>query len=150
MNDSRDETDDLLPRAIAARLAEERSIAILTPAADAAVLAQARAQFSGRRRRQSWAAPAAIAATIVIALTATVMLSQRRAAIIDGPATGGASASRDAPAASALADDVDGSGRVDILDAFALARADNDTPEGQARVAALASRIVSLDPGRAL
>lgn len=147
MNESRNASDDVLPRAIAERLAQEGSIAMLTPGVDAAVLAAARAQFGRRRRRLAWAMPAAIAATVIVAVTAAVLLSQRPAAVTDGSPSGGASASR-APAAAApataLPDDVDGSGRVDILDAFALARADDDTPEGRARVAALAARVVSL------
>ncbi|MGH7337603.1 MAG: hypothetical protein ACREI7_08500 [Myxococcota bacterium] len=45
-------------------------------------------------------------------------------------------------------DDVDGSGRVDILDAFALARARAADPArvAQGEVDALAGRIVSLRP----
>jgi hypothetical protein len=50
-----------------------------------------------------------------------------------------------------VADDVDGSGRVDILDAFALARlqAAGDAGIGDDRIEALAARVVSLGPQRA-
>jgi len=54
------------------------------------------------------------------------------------------------PAAPLVADDVDGSGRVDILDAFALARAHAGAgaanPAEQPDVARLAARVVALTP----
>jgi hypothetical protein len=163
MNDPREATDDL-PRALTDRLAGEQSVAMLTPRVDAAVLAAARAQFAGRRRRRNWARPAAIAATLVVTLTAAVLLGPRPGMVGEGSVAersvtdgafaddvNGAAAAATRGAAEALApgstvgDDIDGSGQVDILDAFALARADGGTPDGAARVAALAARIVSLD-----
>ena len=48
---------------------------------------------------------------------------------------------------ASVANDIDGSGVVDILDAFALARmqAADRTPAAQAEVDALSMRIVALD-----
>ena len=124
--------DDLdhLPRAIANRLAaEERSLTLLTPRVDEAVRRQATAHFASRgarRRRVSprwWAASAAAAAAAV----AFIVLAHRPLHEIGADA-------------HLAADDVDGSGRVDILDAFALARAG----AAQSQVDSLAERVVSL------
>jgi hypothetical protein len=114
--------DDLedLPRAIAERLAaQERSLGLLTPRADEAVRRRAAAHFAkrgaGRRRaRARWFAvsAAAAAAGVVFAILAS----------------------------RPIADDVDRSGRVDILDAFALARAH----AAQSQFDSLAERVVSL------
>lgn len=134
MQQAQDHHDDL-PRAIAARLAaQDRAVSILTPAVDEAVAREARAHFALRRPRPSariarrWAIPAAAAATVLVALF-----------VLPPPGDLGP---------PALADDVDGSGRVDILDAFALARtraADPGRVE-QSELDALTARIVALDP----
>ena len=87
-------------------------------AIDAAILRDARAGFSRRRRfglavRWAGATAAAAAAVLVIAL------SVRRNPLPTNVAT------------SALAGDLDGNGRVDILDAFVLARSvDAGSTEG--------------------
>jgi hypothetical protein len=54
----------------------------------------------------------------------------------------------EAPPAALAADDVDGSGQVDVLDAFALARRNAEHPDSAARIRieALLARIVSLTP----
>lgn len=124
-----------LPAAIVARLARaDRAVPIVAPRTDEAVLAAARAQFASRPRRAAvrrsrWAVPVgAVAAAILVAL------------VVVRPF--------DAPRSE---DDVDGSGRVDILDAFALARmraAQGDSAATQERIDALAERIVALVPAR--
>lgn len=126
---------DDLPAAIVARLARaDRAVPIVAPRTDEAVVGAARAQFASRPRRAAvlrprWAVPAgAVAAAILVAL------------IVVRPF--------DAPRS---ADDVDGSGRVDILDAFALARmraAQGESAATQERIDALAERIVALAPPR--
>lgn len=126
---SREYTD--LPEALKQRLAErDRVLHIVAPAADRSVLGLASAHFAGRpraaRRLRRWRLPAAIAASIVFAL------------LVIGPAElfGPGPASRD---------DIDGSGQVDILDVFALARMRADGSLGPGRdVDALAERIVAL------
>lgn len=122
-----------LPDTITERLARaDRSVSIVSPGTDQAVLELARQHFSGRDQRtyprpeRRWAVPAAIAASVLLALFVV------RPAGLFGPITAGP-------------DDIDGSGQVDILDAFALARAESDAVAPvQADVDALVMRIVSL------
>lgn len=137
------DTEDLdqLPDAIVARLsARDRKVSMLTPAVDRAIRDAARAQFASRplRRaaRRHLVYPAAAAAVLVLA----ALLIVRPFDEADNRAL-------------RLADDVDGSGQVDILDAFALARARAADPRSvsQRRIDELTDRIVSLDdPGAAL
>jgi hypothetical protein len=120
--------DDLasgeLPAAIVARLErQDRFVPIVAPRTDRAVADAARAYFAGRPRRavartRRWAVPLAAAAAILVAVLIVRPFDSLRE--------------------ETLADDVDGSGRVDILAAFALARAN----DGGA--VALAERVVSL------
>lgn len=135
MDPTRD-NDETLPPAIAARLrALDRAEPILDPRTDRAVLDAARAQFgsrparSARRARRRWAVPFAAAATLLLA------------AILLRPL--GVDVARDR-------DDVDGSGRVDILDVLALARmrAEGGAGVTDASVESLAYRIVALDAPR--
>jgi hypothetical protein len=118
------EFDDLPPELVARLKRGDSSQPIVDPRTDAAVLDRARAYFAGRRerprlpQRARWASLAAAAA---IAVALLVVQPFERA--------------RDP-------DDVDGSGRVDILDAFAVAR----MPGGDDRSALLAERIVALAP----
>lgn len=128
---------DQLPRALQERLAaQDRGIPMLTPAIDEALSRQAAAHFANRVAADArppvavdrrWAFPAAAAAAIL--LVALLVLQPQ------------------APDAPLLADDVDGSGRVDILDAFALARRRAADPSAVTAVEldALMARIVSLD-----
>ena len=117
---------DELPREIVARLrAADRARPIVDPRTDRAVLDAARRYFSGRpdvraARRARRLLPAAVAAAVVLA----VLVVQPLDRLARHP------------------DDVDGSGQVDILDAFALARA----PGGEERSRALAARVVTLSP----
>jgi hypothetical protein len=125
--------DGALPAAIVARLERaDRALGVVSPRTDEAVLAAARAQFAARPRhaavrRSRWAVPFAAAAAAVVA--AILVLRP-----FDVPR---------------VADDVDGSGRVDILDAFALARlraAQGDAAVSQERIDMLAERVVALAP----
>lgn len=116
---------DRLPEGVVARLRElDRSRPIVDARTDRAILDRARAVFASRPERRlrtvrRWTVPAAAAAAIVLA----VMLVQPLRELGRDP------------------NDVDGSGRVDVLDAFALARAGDDQ-----RSADLAAQIVALAP----
>lgn len=128
--------DETLPPAIAARLrALDAAQPIVDPRTDRAVLDAARAQFrmrAVRPARRRWAVPFAAAATLLLA---AILL---RPLLLDD--------------AARARDDVDGSGRVDILDVLALARMraeDNATAAvTDASVESLAYRIVALDAPR--
>ena len=125
---------DQLPEALVERLrARDRAISVLTPAVDRAVAAAARAQFAPRRSRAAarrrWYYPAAAAAAA--ALVALILIRPFDQSAVEQ---------------RRLADDVDGSGQVDILDALALARARAADPDSvsQGRIDDLTDRIVSL------
>jgi hypothetical protein len=130
-----DTDTETLPPAIVARLrALDRSQPIVDPRTDRAVLEAARVHFSPRpvrSPRRRWAVPFAAAASLLLA--AILM----RPLVLDTP-----------PAA----DDIDGSGRVDILDVLALARARAERGDAagisQARIDELGYRIVALDAPR--
>ena len=132
------EFPETLPPAIAKRLRElDRSQPIVDPRTDRAVLDAARAHFQGRpmraARRRRWAVPLGAAAAVLLA--AVLM----RPFVLD--------------TAAPLRDDVDGSGRVDVLDVLALARARavrGDAAVTEARIEELAYRIVALDVPRRL
>jgi hypothetical protein len=128
-----------IPTALRERLEQrDRELAIVSRDIDRAILARAEAQLAGgagqRRarptlhRRARWAIPFATAATILVAVLVLWPL-------------------REFVPERAPADDIDGSGRVDILDAFALARrqAEPGATIDQAEIDALATRIVRLD-----
>jgi hypothetical protein len=125
-----------LPPAIASRLrALDRMQPIVDPRTDRAVLDAASRYFAARpaaahARRTRWALPLGAAAAVLLA--AVLM----RPLVFDVPS----------------ADDVDGSGRVDVLDVLALARmraADGDASGiTDARIDELAYRIVALDSRR--
>lgn len=127
MSEQEPQLDDL-PREIVARLrAVDRAQPILDPRTDRAVLDAAQRFFRARQPRAAlWRrrlVPVAAAAMLVLALLVVQPLDR----LARNP------------------DDVDRSGSVDILDAFALARA----PGGEERGRALAVRVVSLAPERA-
>jgi len=110
------------PRELAEGLARLHGASpAVPPEMDAAVLAMARRHFARRRAARlvvRWAsAVAAAAAAVVIAWAAT--RSGNHAAM---PAAGQGSAKSLAMKAPAIGLDVDSSGAVNILDAFALAR----------------------------
>ena len=128
---------ETLPPSIASRLrALDRAQPIVDPRTDRAVLESARRYFqsrpvSTRPRRARWSLPLGAAAAVLLA--AVVM----RPFVLNGP-----------PAA----DDVDGSGRVDVLDVLALARmraaAGDASGVTDARIDELAYRIVMLESQR--
>jgi hypothetical protein len=130
-----------LPEALIQRLREhERTVSLLTPRTDRAVLEAAREQFGVRRARavpqRRWWYPAAVAAAV--ALVALLIARPFDQAGVE---------------ALRMAEDVDGSGQVDVLDVFALARARAGDPDtvSQGRIDALTDRIVSLGaPGAVL
>lgn len=124
-----------LPLIIAERLrARDRSVPVLTPQVDRTVMDAARTHFAARPARRAavyrrWNLPAAAAAAMLLALLWL------------------APSSRFGPDEARLTEDIDGSGRVDVLDAFALARLRASDP-GRVRqedIDALMARIVSLD-----
>jgi hypothetical protein len=127
MHDREPQFEDLPESLVASLKRAERAQAIVDPGRDRAILDAARRYFvsarPGRLRTPAlrWALPLAAAAALLVALLFVQPF---------GPKTS--------------ADDVDGSGHVDILDAFALARSQADRD----RVDALAARIVSLSPQR--
>jgi len=127
MNDQNRQFDQL-PEELVARLrALDRSRPIVDPRTDRAIVAQAQAHFAARVerfshvRRKRWAMTFAAAAALAVAFL--VVRPFDRFGLADP-------------------DDIDGSGQVDILDAFALARAQADDE----RIATLAARVVSLAP----
>ena len=119
---------------------------------DRAVIEMARRRFAGRRRSilvLRWASVSAAAAAVLLAVS--VMLQQERALTPHAPTT---------PPEAAVREDVDGNGRVDILDAFALARhieasgerrqhwdVNGDGDVNQVDVDTVAMAAVSLDRG---
>lgn len=123
MSDQEPQLDDL-PEALVARLrAADRAQPIVDPRTDHAVLDSARRYFGVRPpsyglARAKRLVPAAAAAVLLVAL----LVMQPVERFVRHP------------------DDVDRSGSVDILDAFALARTAGDSE----RAAALAARIVAL------
>ena len=131
------EQPETLPPAIASRLRRlDRAEAILDTRTDGAVLEAARSYFAARpaaarARRSRWAVPLGAAAAVLLAAVLV------RPLVFHTPS----------------ADDVDGSGRVDVLDVLALARmrAAGGDASGitDARIEELAYRIVALDSRRA-
>jgi hypothetical protein len=132
------EHPEVLPPAIVIRLRDlDRAQPIVDPRTDRAVLDAARSHFAQRPtalrpRRARWTLPLGAAAAVLVA--AVLM----RPLVLDpGPP-----------------DDVDGSGRVDVLDVLALARlrAERGDASGVtgARIDELAFRIVALDSPRSV
>ena len=121
--------NDQLPDDLVEHLRRDRRTTLLVPREiDRAVLRKAEAHFRGRDRREaghSWRRYLPVAAGLLVAV---VLARQFTLA----PDTGMA--------------DIDGSGQVNILDAFALARrrAGGDTTVSQARIDELAGQVVSL------
>ena len=107
----------------------DKSVAVLTPAVDRHVAAAAAAHFAqrpdtARPMRSRWAVAGTLAASLVVGVFLLRVQSD-----LD---------------TDRLANDIDGSGVVDILDAFALARM-NGTPASQAEIDALIMNVVSLN-----
>jgi len=128
MTDREPQFDDLPENVVARLRAADRAQPIVDPRTDRAVLDSAQRYFGARPPSYAWArvkrlVPAAAAAAALLAL----LILQPVERYVRHP------------------DDVDRSGTVDILDAFALAR----TPDGAERADALATRVVALRRSRA-
>ncbi len=119
-----------LPRDIVERLERlDKSVAVLTPAVDRRVSDAAAAHFAQRPDRvQPTSRRWAVVGTLAASLVAAAFLVRIQPGM----------------EATMLANDVDGSGVVDILDAFALARMD-EAPGAQAEIDALIGEIVALN-----
>ncbi len=132
--------DDLdLPDELIQGLARlDKAVAVMSPDADRRIAEAARVHFGERPRRaraagRRWAMAGSLAASLLVG----VLFWRAQTPVED---------LRVASVAS-VANDIDGSGVVDILDAFALARmqAADRTPAAQAEIDALSMRIVALD-----
>lgn len=126
MTEHEPQFEELPPEIVARLRAADRAEPIVDPATDRAVLHSAERYFYFRRARHTAArlkrlVPLAAAAVVLLALLIVQPVHRLR-----------------------HPDDVDGSGRVDILDAFALAR----MPDGEEAGRALANRIVALERPR--
>jgi len=125
MGPEKERSEDLPQPLIEALKSADRPVAMITARVDREVSEMARSHFSARRQptrvpRPAWAA---MAATVLIAVI-VVQLQP--------------------PDQSTLYTDVDRSGRIDIADVLALARAQGPGERSQAELDAFASRIVSL------
>jgi len=124
MEDTNEPTDTL-PAAIVARLRHaDRVQAIVDPRTDRAIIGAARSHFGSRVARPArWAVPLGIAASLLLAFLLVRPFDSSR---------------------EPSGDDVDGSGRVDVLDVLALARA-RAGDASDARIEELGYRIVALN-----
>jgi len=142
----REEPEPIAPQRLKEDLAALSRAGFPVPAdVDDAVRAMARRHFSARKRVRhtvGWLAAAAAAAAVILAVLWTSPVLQRSIS------------------PSAMLQDIDRSGRVDILDAFALARLvenstaprrewdiDGDGVVGRRDVDAIAMTAVSLNKG---
>lgn len=118
----------------------DKAVAVLSPEADRRISEAARTQFGRRPRRartagRRWAMAGSLAASLLVGV-----LFWRTYTPVDPPELMVATVAR-------VPNDIDGSGAVDILDAFALARMESGhrTVAVQARIDALAASVVALD-----
>ena len=118
----------------------DRAVAVLSPEADRRISAAAGTQFSQRPRSirrawPRWAMAGSLAASLLVGV-----LFWRTYTPVDPPELMVATV---AP----IPNDIDGSGAVDILDAFALARMERGGVSAavQVKIDALAARVVALD-----
>ena len=134
-----DDEDLDLPDELIQGLARlDKAVAVMSPDADRRIAEAARAHFGERPRRaraagRRWAMAGSLAASLLVG----VLFWRAQTPVEDLRVDSVAS----------VANDIDGSGVVDILDAFALARmqAADRTPAAQAEIDALSMRIVALD-----
>ena len=139
-----DDEDLDLPDELIQGLARlDKAVAVMSPDADRRIAEAARVHFGERPRRarsagRRWAMAGSLAASVLVASVLVGVLFWRTQTPVEDL--------RVASVAS-VANDIDGSGVVDILDAFALARmqAADRTPVAQAEIDALSMRIVALD-----
>ena len=130
-----DEDLDLPDELIQGLARRDKAVAVMSPDADRRIAEAARAHFGERPRRaraagRRWAMAGSLAASLLVG----VLFWRTQTPVED-------------LRVASVANDIDGSGVVDILDAFALARmqAADRTPVAQAEVDALSMRIVALD-----
>ena len=131
-----DDEDLDLPDELIQGLARlDKAVAVMSPDADRRIAEAARAHFGERPRRaraagRRWAMAGSLAASLLVG----VLFWRAQTPVED-------------LRVASVANDIDGSGVVDILDAFALARmqAADRTPAAQAEIDALSMRIVALD-----
>ena len=107
----------------------DKSVAVLTPAVDRRMAEAAAVHFKDRRarsysKRTRWAVAGTLAASLAVGVFLVRMQTGMESAMLAG--------------------DIDGSGLVDILDAFALARM-NDAAASQAQIDELIMDIVSVN-----
>jgi len=116
----------------------DRTVAVMSPEADRHIAEAAKDHFADRPRRARpagfrWAMAGSLAASLLVGVlfwrTYTPVETTRLARV------------------ASVADDIDGSGTVDILDAFALARVERGGrgAGARAKIDALAMSIVALD-----
>ena len=131
-----DDEDLDLPDELIQGLARlDKAVAVMSPDADRRIAEAARVHFGERPRRarsagRRWAMAGSLAASLLVG----VLFWRAQTPVED-------------LRVASVANDIDGSGVVDILDAFALARmqAADRTPAAQAAIDALSMRIVALD-----
>lgn len=131
MGPEKERSEDLPQPLIEALKSSDRPVPVITARVDREVSEMARRHFSVRRQpgrvpHSAWAAMAAVAATILIAVFAVQLQSP-------------------GPDQTSLYTDVDRSGRIDIADVLALARAQGPEERSQPELDAFASWIVSLE-----
>lgn len=133
---SDDEDLDLPDEMIKGLAALDKAVAVMSPATDRRIAEAARVHFAARPSRRAlagkrrWALAGSLAASLLVGVLfwrAQTPVENLRVATV--------------------ANDIDGSGAVDILDAFALARRERGdrTVAVQARIDALAASVVALD-----
>ena len=118
----------------------DKAVAVLSPETDRRIAGAARTQFGQRPRSartagRRWAMAGSLAASLLVGV-----VFWRAQTPVEEQELQVATVAR-------VANDIDGSGVVDILDAFALARMERGgrNAEARARVDALAMGIVALD-----
>ncbi len=118
----------------------DKAVAVMPPEADRRIVEAAREHFRDRPRRRRpaglrWAMAGSLAASLLVG----VLLWRTQAPM--GPAD------LQVATVAGMPDDIDGSGTVDILDAFALARTarGEQAPAARTRIDALAMSVVALD-----
>lgn len=132
------EEEDLhLPEELMEGLAGlDKAVAVLSPETDRRIAEAVRVHFGDRPSRRAptarrrWALAGSVAASLLVG----VLFWRAQTPV-------------ETLQVARVADDIDGSGAVDILDAFALARMEPDgrTAALQARIDALTASIVALD-----
>lgn len=130
MGPEKEQSEDLPPPLIEALKSADRPVSMITARVDREISEMARRHFSVRQQptrvpRPAWAAMVAMAATILIAVLVVELQPP-------------------SPDQGVLYTDIDRSGRIDIADVLALARAQEPGERSQAELDAFASRIVSL------